>query len=118
MISLKNQATLSEKCFEADRFWPRLRGWIGKTEFEPGEGLWFPKCRSVHMWMMRVPIDVVFVRHVSGQTNTFEVTSVRERVRPWRLLPLMDPVAHDTLELPPGRAAECGLAKGDLLCLG
>jgi len=114
IISLKDQRVISEKCVVADRFWVRLRGLIGKHSMSPSEGLWFPRCSSVHTWWMSMPIDVVFLRRSAKRSaNVWEVTSVRSEVRPWRLLPLGDLKASETLELAAGAAKESGLSPGD-----
>ncbi len=107
---LKTKEILSEKCFVAESFSDRLRGLIGRARLEPGEGLLFPRCGSVHMWFMSFPIDVVFV------DDQWRVTSTHPSVRPWKLLPVGDLKAKHALELPEGTVARAGLRKGDELC--
>jgi uncharacterized membrane protein (UPF0127 family) len=71
------------------------------------------------MWFMLMPIDVVFLRVESAQGNERKVvTSARGDVRPWKLLPLFDGKAHETLELPAGSVARLGIVPGDELCIG
>ncbi len=106
IISLKNQAVISEKCHVAECFWNRLKGLIGKSTWSPGEGMLFPECRSIHMWFMRVPIEVVFL-------NEGRVTSLWRNVKPWRLVPVVDFRARDVLELPPGTIDRSKLEVGD-----
>ena len=113
--SLKNQMLISDKSFVALRFLSRLKGWIGKRRTEPGEGLLFPDCRSVHMWWMSIPIDIVFLAHAGG--NRWRVTSAHARVRPWKVLPLNDFKASETLELPVGTIERCNVEAGDELCI-
>lgn len=116
--SLKNREVIADKCYVAVRFLDRLKGLIGKNALEKGEGMLFPDCNNVHMWFMRIPIDVVFLRVEKGADGSMRrfVSSVRENVRPWRPLPVMDARAHDTLELPAGTVKRCEIAKGDELC--
>ena len=45
-------------------------------------GLHFPNCRSIHTCMMRVPIDVLWVRE--GEGGGLEVVSLDISLRPWR----------------------------------
>ena len=62
MIRKSDQHPVASKLEVADRFLSRLTGLIGLARFEAGEGLLFPRCTSIHMWMMRIPIDVVFLK--------------------------------------------------------
>jgi uncharacterized membrane protein (UPF0127 family) len=112
LINLKDQRIISDQCYVAVSFLSRLRGWIGKTRAAPGEGILFPKCTSIHMWFMSIPIDVVFL----GERRV--VTSVHRSVRPWKVLPLFDGRARDALELPAGSIDRLGIAPGDELCIG
>jgi len=122
--SLKNQALIADKCHVAECFMDRLRGLIGRAGLTSGEGMLFPRCNSVHMWFMRFPIDVVFLRASAGkrrasadERQTYVVSSVHENVRPWKALPLMDLQASETLELPGGSTRRAGISAGDELCI-
>jgi uncharacterized membrane protein (UPF0127 family) len=117
--SLKNQCLIADKLVVADSFWSRLRGLIGTARLDAGEGMFFPRCNDIHMWFMRIPIDVVFVRSeisASGE-QVLKVTRVYETARPWRLLPLRDGRATETIELPVGTIEKCDIRVGDELCL-
>ncbi|MGZ3689054.1 MAG: DUF192 domain-containing protein [Bdellovibrionota bacterium] len=114
--SLKNQALIADKCFVAERFFDRLRGLIGRKSLESGQGMLFPRCQDIHMWFMSIPIDVVFVRRQKGE-GKWMVSSTREGVRPWRLLPVHDWKATETLELPAGTVRRHAIAAGDELCI-
>jgi uncharacterized membrane protein (UPF0127 family) len=105
--SLKNQSLIADKCFVANRFFARLKGLIGTSRLEPGEGLLISPCNDIHMWFMSMPIDVVFVRPVAPQAGdataaTHVVCSARAGLRPWKALPVRDGSATDTIELPVG----------------
>ncbi len=71
------------------------------------------------MWFMSIPIDVVFLRKekLSDGSTAFTVSSTRENLRPWRLLPLRDGRASETLELPVGTIAKHAIGVGDRLCI-
>ena len=45
-------------------------------------GLYFPGCRSIHTCMMRVPIDVVWVRE--GEPGKLKAVSLDVSLKPWR----------------------------------
>ncbi len=114
LINLKDHRIISDKCLVAESFFTRFFGWMGKAHAVSGEGILFPKCTSVHMWFMSIPIDVVFLRN---ERDRKVVTSVHS-VRPWKLLPLNDFRAHEALELPAGSVASLGISVGDELCIG
>ncbi|MCC7441625.1 MAG: DUF192 domain-containing protein [Bdellovibrionales bacterium] len=116
---LRTDRVIADKCQVAERFLPRFLGLMGKGGLGPGEAMLFPRCGSVHMWFMRFPIDVVFLKTESGADggSTHRVVSVRAHARPWRPLPLTELGADDTLELPAGAADGAGLAPGELLCI-
>lgn len=129
--SLKNQSLIADKCFVANRFLARFKGLIGTSRLVPGEGLLLSPCNDIHMWFMSMPIDVVFVRRVSsaagtsaiagssgaGGVATHVVCSARAGLRPWKLLPVRDGGAHETLELPVGTIERCQISAGDQLCI-
>lgn len=116
VFSIKNQRDIAEKCEVADSFGSRLVGLIGRMGLGPGEGLYFPRCQSIHMWMMKFRIDVVFIKRTSAQTPfRFSVSSVHESVRPWKPFPIFDFRAEDVLELPEGTIQAHSLAVHDEL---
>lgn len=118
--SINNKAILADQCEVAESFMSRLKGLLGRKTLEEGEGLFISPCNDIHMWFMSIPIDVVFIvlDRVESGHDYFRVTSVHPEVRPWRFLPLWDHRATDTLELPVGTIQRCGLATGDILCIG
>lgn len=117
--SLKNQRVIADKCHVAESFLDRLRGLIGRTQLDAGFGMLFPRCNDIHMWFMSTPIDVVFARaEKSADGNrVLRVTRCHESVKPWRLLPLRDSRASETIELPVGTIRRCEISEGDELCL-
>jgi uncharacterized membrane protein (UPF0127 family) len=46
---------------EATSFSSRLLGLALLAELPPGHGLFIPRCRSVHTFGMRFPIDIAFI---------------------------------------------------------
>lgn len=109
---------ITEQCIVADCFFDRLRGLIGKTVMEPEDAMFFPRCNDIHMWFMKIPIDIVFLRReVSEGKASYWVCSTFESVQPWRVLPLRDSRATDTLELAVGTIQRFEICIGDELCL-
>ncbi len=95
------------RCAVADRPWTRLRGLLGRSGLEPGEGMLFPGTASIHTMFMRFPIDVVFL------DSELAVLAVRESVPAWRAVKQRG--AKAALELAAGEAARAGIGVGDLL---
>lgn len=98
---------ICDRCVFAENVWTRLKGLLGRSRFEAGEGLLLRPSSSIHTWFMRFPIDVVFV------SRELVVLRVVAGLRPWRAA--MRRKAHAVLELPAGTAAREGLAVGDRL---
>lgn len=114
-VSLKkNGCLLAERCRVAEHFWDRLRGLIAYPHLKDGEGMYFPGCNSVHMWGMRFSLDILFLTRKADQ---YFVSSCCCGVLPWRLLPLWDFQAKDTIELPAGKLAQCDVQNGDEVCI-
>lgn len=113
---LKNQRIIAEKTIVAERFFVRMKGLMGVRHLEQGTGMLFPRCKSVHMWGMSTSLDIVFLRW-NAEASQYEVTSTHENIKPWKLFPLTDWRATETLELPPGSVARALLQRGDLLCI-
>jgi uncharacterized protein len=57
----------------------RNRGLLGRTSFEPGQGLLIAPCSSVHTWFMKFAIDVIFV------ASDGRVRKIARAVPAWRL---------------------------------
>jgi uncharacterized membrane protein (UPF0127 family) len=110
----QDQAVVMSEGKVADTYFPRLIGLIGKKQFPAGEGVFFPKCNSVHMWMMSIPIDVIFLK--SNTRAEWTVVSLHRALKPWKLLPVTCFSANDVLELPVGTIDRLGLKTGEVLC--
>jgi uncharacterized membrane protein (UPF0127 family) len=96
-----------ERCTMADRMLPRMKGLLGRSSLEPGEGMLIRPAPSIHTFFMRFPIDAVFL------SRDGEVLKVAAHVRPWRTRSCRR--AHAVLELGAGEAARRGIALGDRL---
>ena len=91
--------------------WQRLRGLLGTTGLEPGQGLLLRPCRGVHTLFMGYPIDVLFL-DPEGR-----IVELRASLRPWRATAVVGE-ALAVLELPAGQAAATKTTRGDrLICL-
>jgi uncharacterized protein len=91
---------------EAAGFFPRLLGLMGRDRLENNEGLWMARCKAIHTFGMRFPIDVVFL------DRDFIVKKTVKGLRPYR------PVvscwhAEGVLELPEGTIERARIHIGD-----
>jgi hypothetical protein len=87
-----------------------MRGLLGRSGLESGEGLLLRPASSVHTFFMRFAIDVVFL----GREG--EVLKVAGRVPPWRTAGARG--AKAVVELPAGEADRRGIRVGDRLLAG
>lgn len=118
LIRTSDQACLVSELKVADTFYSRLRGLIGVKKFEFGQGLLFPRCNNIHMWMMSISIDVVFLK-VKQKSDPKEwlVMSVHSQIKPWKFFPVANLKADDVLELPSGMAQSISLKTGEAICI-
>ena len=114
MFRKADQTVVLEKGVLARDFITRLRGLMGKTSLPAGEGMLFPKCNSIHMWMMKMPIDVIFLKK---QSEGYQIMALYPQLKPWKVLPVGCRKADDTLELPSGTIERLNLRKGEVLCI-
>ena len=98
-----------DRCEIADTVPTRMRGLLGRSGMEPGEGLLIRPTNSVHMFFMRFAIDVVFL------DRELVVRKVVEALAPWRMAGCRG--ARAALELPAGEAARRGVTLGERLVL-
>ena len=86
----------------------RLRGLLGRTKLDPGEGLLLRPCNGVHTWGMRFAIDVLFL-DAQNRVIRLDPSLPPSRMVPW--------VRHSkqALELPAGTARAAGVVVGSRL---
>ena len=111
IISLRTEEgrVVCERCLVADNALTRMRGLLGRTGLEPGEGLLIRPAGSIHTFFMRFPIDVVFVSRAG------EVLKVAREVPPWRTAAARG--AKVVIELGAGEADRNGISVGTHLDL-
>jgi hypothetical protein len=106
-VDADDGTAVCERCVVAANFWTRLKGLLGKAMLPAGQGMLIRPAPSIHTFLMRFPIDAVFL---SGQGA---VLKVAPDVRPWRARSCRK--AFAVLELPAGAADRARLAPGDQL---
>ncbi len=91
----------------ADTPLTRLKGLLGKKTLAPGEGLLLSPCRQVHGFMMRFPIDVVFL----GKSNQILYS---ETLQPGKISRYIRETVY-ILEIAAGEVERYRLKSGDTL---
>ena len=88
---------LAERAELADNIWTRFCGLMGRPSLPPGGGLVLQPGGGIHMWFMKIPLDVI---HVDKKDR---VTHVLRGIKPWRFGPLFVG-GKRAIELPVGAA--------------
>jgi uncharacterized membrane protein (UPF0127 family) len=89
----------------ADKPLKRMKGLLGRTTLSPDEGMLFRPAGSIHMFFMKIPLDVVFC------DADLRVVKVVRDLQPWKTAGAKG--AKVTIELGVGGAA--GIEPGDQL---
>jgi hypothetical protein len=105
--NLTRGTVLADRAEIADTSAKRRQGLLKHTGLAPGEGLWIVPCEGVHTFLMKFPIDVVFLN------KKRKVLKIRPNMGRRRMA--LSLLAHSVLELPAGRLAETGTQRGDQL---
>lgn len=111
IVEVRNRdrrTTLGRRVEVADRWWPRLRGYLGRPEPRPGEGILFVSTQSIHMYWMKYPLDVAFLDEDRRVVAAYPELGPGTRTRFHRK-------ARYALEVPAGTLAETGTVVGDEL---
>ena len=95
------------RCDIADTPTKRMRGLLGRSRLDEGEGMLFRPAGSIHMFFMRFPIDAVFC------DRDLVVIGVERELRPWKTARRKG--AKVVVELAAGAAG--GVQPGDRLFL-
>jgi uncharacterized membrane protein (UPF0127 family) len=61
IINQSKNSVLGEKIAEAKGVIDRVKGLMGRPALREGEGLFIPRCSSIHTFGMRAAIDVIFI---------------------------------------------------------
>jgi uncharacterized protein len=106
-ITTHDGALVCARCRLATTPFVRMKGLLGRSGLEPGEGMLFRPAGSIHMFFMRFSIDAVFC------DRDLVVIDVVRDLRPWRTASRKG--AKVVIELAAGAAAD--VAAGDRLSL-
>lgn len=97
VVNRTRGTVLAAKAELANSIWTRFMGLMGRRALPTGTGLVLKPGGGIHMWFMRIPLDVI---HVDKQDR---VTHVLHNIRPWQFGPLFVGNKY-AIELPVGAA--------------
>lgn len=111
LMNANQQTVLLPDFHQAETFWSRAKGLIGRQEINDDFGLWFDHSNSIHTCFMKFSIDCVFL------DKQMRVKAVFESVKPWRLImPVWS--ARSVIEMKAGKAKALNIQVGDQLHVG
>ncbi len=105
-VNASKSTIIASNLKEARGFFSRLKGLVGKSILGDGEGLWMARCRAIHTFGMRFPIDVVFL------DRDFIVKMAVKSVLPCRTV-VSCLSAKSVIELPEGTIERTQVQIGD-----
>lgn len=111
MIIIKNttkDTVLAEHCLKADNFFSRFIGLMRTSELRQGHGLIITPCNSIHMFFMKIPLDIIFT------DSNNRVVHLIEDIKPWRISKIVQD-ARSVIELPVGTINMSRTSVGDTL---
>lgn len=107
-VHLKKGEVFADQVGVATTLYQRTRGLLGRGALKDGEGLFIPKCKSIHTFFMRFPIDVLFLDRNNAVTKIVPcLVPFRIAVGPWR--------TSGVLELQCGTLGEGRFDRGDTI---
>ncbi len=110
IVNTTTNTTIASRANEADTFFLRLRGLLGRKSFKKGEALLIPRCQAVHSFFMKFPIDIVFVG------ADFSVIRTVKNLKQFRISSCYS-AAYCVIELPAGTIEQTNTKMGDKLAL-
>jgi uncharacterized membrane protein (UPF0127 family) len=105
-----NGKCIADQVEIAQSLFQRMVGLLGRSKMVDGSGLYFPGCRSIHSFFMKISIDVLFL------DKELKITKMISCLRPYRLAFSPLKTKH-TLELSCGALKELQLKVGDTILL-
>ena len=106
VVNKTRDSVLGSQVALADRWWPRLRGFLGRAAPRMGEGILLSPCRAVHMLGIPYALDVIFLDREGTVVAQYPM------LRPARFTPFHR-AAQYALELPAGTIAASGTRVAD-----
>jgi len=89
----------------------RAKGLLGRAALPPGEGLLIRPCKGVHTFLMKFPIDVVFLDKNNRIIETVENLQPQRMTRVWLR-------SAGVIELPAGTVSASESVVGNEVIIG
>lgn len=101
---------LAPNLLVAETLFSRCKGLLGRESLPQGEGLMIRPCMAVHTFLMKFPIDVVFL----DKEN--RVLKAVQNLQPHRLSNIV-PLSAGVIELPAGTVQKTGTVAGNQIVI-
>lgn len=113
VINQSRSTILCERCGIANNIFTRVRGLLGKSSLDDDEGLLIEPCPSIHMFGMKLPLDVLFI------TTDNIVTDLIENIQPGKYYVAKPHYgkAYSALELSVGSIERTSTQRGDRIVI-
>ena len=93
LFNLTKNRVAVENLTIAESYRERTKGLLGRQNIGALEGLLIKNCNWIHMFFMKFPIDVIFLRTQMTQIKNadytdkdiYKVVKITENIKPWRL---------------------------------
>ena len=108
-LTTSDGRVVCERCSIAESAFSRMRGLLGRSALEAGEGILLRPAGSIHTAFMRFPIDAVFL------DRDLVVLKVVADLPPWRAARCAG--ARAVVELRAGESERRGIRPGEHLTL-
>jgi uncharacterized protein len=112
--NLTRNTTLGTQIEVATNPWRRFWGLMGRRSLPDGGGLLIRPCNSIHMFFMRMPLDVLHCG--ANGSDGAPVLRLLKGIKPWRIGPIVRGSKY-VLELPPGTIERTGTQVKDVIRL-
>ncbi len=109
LIQKKTNQIIVEDLRIATGLLSRAIGLLGRKSVNPGSGIMFPKCRSIHTHFMMFPIDIIFI------DDQNRITELSEYLKPWKILIAKNKESRHIIEIAAGSIEKDKLTIGSQL---
>jgi uncharacterized membrane protein (UPF0127 family) len=106
ITNLTRKSTIASQVTVTRNPWQRMKGLLGVKDFPTGQALVITSCRSIHMFFMAFPIDVVFC------DGAHKVVGLCRDIQPFSFSPVFFNASY-AIELPAGSIAASKTQIGD-----
>ncbi len=108
IVNLTRKTTIASLVKIAQTSSQRMKGLLGVSHFPTGEALVITHCQSIHMFFMKIPLDVIFC------DRQHKVVGLCVGIKPFCLSPIFFKASY-AIELPIGSIAASQTQIGDQL---